>query len=149
MARPALCWVIRAYGMCVASRTARRTYMCCHVCGMFVRTWGLQVPSPVGVSDYLRRSLAGSSHQCVAGTPYVCGDIAREIGRWALFMGGPWPPKQGRGPVAIKARHARRIRGKKVLWLDWAAIQFRVFRPSSFNTALQLVLRPYFLVHFV
>jgi hypothetical protein len=28
-------------------------------------------------------------------------------------MGGPWSPKQGRGPVAIKARHARRIRGKK------------------------------------
>jgi hypothetical protein len=25
-----------------------------------------------------------------------------------------WSLKQGRGPVAIKARHARRIRGKKV-----------------------------------
>jgi hypothetical protein len=37
------------------------------------------------------------------------------IGRWALFTGGLWPPKQGRGPVAIKTRHARRIRGKKVL----------------------------------
>jgi hypothetical protein len=23
-------------------------------------------------------------------TPYVHGDFAREIGRWALFMGGPW-----------------------------------------------------------
>jgi hypothetical protein len=45
--------------------------------------------------------------------PYVYGDFAREIERWALFMGGPWPLKQGRGPVAIKTRHARRIRGKK------------------------------------
>jgi hypothetical protein len=35
------------------------------------------------------------------------------IERWALFMGGLWSPKQGRGPVAIKTRHARRIRGKK------------------------------------
>jgi hypothetical protein len=35
------------------------------------------------------------------------------------------------------------------LWLDWATIQFRFFGPSSFNTALQLVLRPHFLVHFV
>jgi hypothetical protein len=35
------------------------------------------------------------------------------------------------------------------LWLDRAAIRFRVFGPSSFNTALQLVLRPHFLVHFV
>jgi hypothetical protein len=37
------------------------------------------------------------------------------MGRWALFTGGLWPPKQGRGPVAIKTRHAKRIRGKKVL----------------------------------
>jgi hypothetical protein len=36
-----------------------------------------------------------------------------------------------------------------VVWLDRATIQFRFFRPSSFNTALQLVLRPHFLVHFV
>jgi hypothetical protein len=35
------------------------------------------------------------------------------------------------------------------LWLDWATIQFRFIGPSSFNTALQLVLRPHFLVHFV
>jgi hypothetical protein len=35
------------------------------------------------------------------------------------------------------------------LWLDWARIQFRFFGPSSFNTALQLVMRPHFLVHFV
>jgi hypothetical protein len=35
------------------------------------------------------------------------------------------------------------------LWLDWATIQFRFLRPSSFKTALQLVLRPHFLVHFV
>jgi hypothetical protein len=35
------------------------------------------------------------------------------------------------------------------LWLDWATIQFRFFRPGSFNTALQLVLRPHFLVQFV
>jgi hypothetical protein len=48
-------------------------------------------------------------------SPCVCGNFAREIERWALFMGGTWPPKQGRGPVATKARHARRIRGKKVL----------------------------------
>jgi hypothetical protein len=35
------------------------------------------------------------------------------------------------------------------LWLDWATTRFRVCRPSSFNTALQLVMRPHFLVHFV
>ena len=35
------------------------------------------------------------------------------------------------------------------VWLDRATIRFRVFGPSSFNTALQLVLRPHFLVHFV
>jgi hypothetical protein len=35
------------------------------------------------------------------------------------------------------------------VWLDRATIQFRFFGPSSFNTALQLVLRPHFLVHFV
>jgi hypothetical protein len=29
--------------------------------------------------------------------------------------------------------------------LDWATIRFRFFGPSSFNTALQLVLRPHFL----
>jgi hypothetical protein len=37
----------------------------------------------------------------------------------------------------------------RTVWLDWARIQFRFLRPSSFNTALQLVLRPHFLVHFV
>jgi hypothetical protein len=35
------------------------------------------------------------------------------------------------------------------LWLDWARSRFRFLRPSSFNTALQLVLRPHFLVNFV
>jgi hypothetical protein len=35
------------------------------------------------------------------------------------------------------------------IWLDRATIQFRFFGPSSFNTALQLVLRPHFLVNFV
>jgi hypothetical protein len=39
--------------------------------------------------------------------------------------------------------------GGFLLWLDWATIQFRFFGPSSFNTALQLVLRPHSLVHFV
>jgi hypothetical protein len=34
------------------------------------------------------------------------------------------------------------------IWLDRATIRFRFLRPSSFNTALQLVLRPHFLVHF-
>ena len=47
----------------------------------------------------------------------------------------------------------RRIEGEREsqqkLWLDRATIQFRFFGPSSFNTALQLVLRPHFLVHFV
>jgi hypothetical protein len=36
-----------------------------------------------------------------------------------------------------------------VIWLDRATIRFRVYQPSSFNTALRLVLRPHFLVHFV
>jgi hypothetical protein len=31
------------------------------------------------------------------------------------------------------------------LWLDRATTQFRFFGPSSFNTALQVVLRPHFL----
>jgi hypothetical protein len=35
------------------------------------------------------------------------------------------------------------------VWLDRATIQFRFFGPSSFNTALQLVMGPHFLVHFV
>jgi hypothetical protein len=35
------------------------------------------------------------------------------------------------------------------VWLDGATIQSRFFGPSSFNTALQLVLRPHFLVNFV
>jgi hypothetical protein len=35
------------------------------------------------------------------------------------------------------------------IWLDRATIRFRFYQPSSFNTALQLVLRPHFLVHFV
>jgi hypothetical protein len=35
------------------------------------------------------------------------------------------------------------------VWLDRATIRFRFFGPSSFNTALQLVLRPHFLVNFV
>jgi hypothetical protein len=39
--------------------------------------------------------------------------------------------------------------GKPAIWLDRATIQFRFFGPGSFNTALQLVLRPHFLVHFV
>jgi hypothetical protein len=35
------------------------------------------------------------------------------------------------------------------IWLDRATIRFRFYQPSSFNTALRLVLRPHFLVHFV
>jgi hypothetical protein len=39
----------------------------------------------------------------------------------------------------------------RALWLDWTAVYSSGFTdlPSSFNTALQLVLRPHFLVHFV
>jgi hypothetical protein len=63
-----------------------------------------------------------------------------------------------RTSTAFNGQHYfKRTAGSKVLgeyyssylWLDWATIQFRVFGPSSFNTALQLVLRPHFLVHFV
>jgi hypothetical protein len=39
--------------------------------------------------------------------------------------------------------------GSWAVWLDRATIRFRFFGPSSFNTALQLVLRPHFLVQFV
>jgi hypothetical protein len=39
--------------------------------------------------------------------------------------------------------------GQINVWLDWATTRFRFYQPSSFNTALQLVLRPHFLVHFV
>jgi hypothetical protein len=68
------------------------------------------------VSAFAIVALPFSGSQIMAKlAPYVCGDFAREIERWALFMGGPWSLKQGRGPVAIKTRHARRIRGKKVL----------------------------------
>jgi hypothetical protein len=62
-----------------------------------------------------KRAAWAAYRQREAGAPYVYGDFAREIERGALFMGGSWSPKQGRGPVAIKARHARRIRGKKAL----------------------------------
>jgi hypothetical protein len=41
------------------------------------------------------------------------------------------------------------VRAKFTYGLDRATIQFRVFGPNSFNTALQSVLRPHFLVHFV
>jgi hypothetical protein len=49
--------------------------------------------------------------------------------------------------TATIANHVRESMG--MIELDWATIRFRVFGPSSFNTALQLVLRPHFLVHFV
>jgi hypothetical protein len=57
-------------------------------------------------------------------------------------------------PTAMGGAHAAicRPRGgfaKQKLWLDRATIRFRFFGPSSFKTALQLVLRPHFLVHFV
>jgi hypothetical protein len=62
--------------------------------------------------------------------PERFGPSARELNatahKYMYTRGGGWP-----------------------VWLDWATIRFRVFRPSSFNTALQLVLRPHFLVHFV
>jgi hypothetical protein len=51
--------------------------------------------------------------------------------------------------ISSKIPSPKELRDKKLLWLDRATIQFRFLRPSSFNTALQLVLRPHFLVHFV
>jgi hypothetical protein len=42
----------------------------------------------------------------------------------------------------------KKARGR-LLWLDRARNRFRFYQPSSFNTALRLVLRPHFLVHFV
>jgi hypothetical protein len=48
---------------------------------------------------------------------------------------------------SLQKKH--KITRKCTVWLDRARIQFRFLRPSSFNTALQLVLRPHFLVHFV
>jgi hypothetical protein len=77
---------------------------------------GSCTPNPAPLPPHTRVGGAAPPRGRRRATPYVYGDFAREIGRWALFMGGPWSPKQGCGPVAIKARHARRIRGKKVLW---------------------------------
>jgi hypothetical protein len=51
--------------------------------------------------------------------------------------------RRGREPVFLWAR----ISPCAIYIL--ATIQFRFFGPSSFNTALQLVLRPHFLVHFL
>jgi hypothetical protein len=51
-----------------------------------------------------------------------------------------------RAPFLLRTKS---IRSTTHVWLDRATIQFRFFGPSSFNTALQLVLRPHFLVHFV
>jgi hypothetical protein len=50
---------------------------------------------------------------------------------------------------AVFADASEHVLEEVEVWLDRATIQFRVLRPSSFNTALQLVLRPHFLVHFV
>jgi hypothetical protein len=61
-----------------------------------------------------------ASGQAVLARPIPKSEAHMGHGAWGagpyfLFTGGPWSPKQGRRPVAIKARHARRIRGKKVL----------------------------------
>jgi hypothetical protein len=53
------------------------------------------------------------------------------------------------GHDAVDWRSAAAQNVRVVVWLDWATIRFRYLRPSSFDTALQLVLRPHFLVHFV
>jgi hypothetical protein len=60
-------------------------------------------------------------------------------------FGGVPPPPQ---PPYVSALLAHG-EGNGHIWLDRATIQFRFYQPSSFNTALQLVLRPHFLVHFV
>jgi DNA polymerase III gamma/tau subunit len=59
--------------------------------------------------------------------------------------------EQQKDAVELKKKeaHAALTEQQKGVWLDRATIRFRVFGPSSFNTALQLVLRPHFLVHFV
>jgi hypothetical protein len=51
--------------------------------------------------------------------------------------------------TASAVRLVARSAGVRELWLDRATTQFRFLRPSSFNTALHLVLRPHFLMHFV
>jgi hypothetical protein len=71
------------------------------------------------------------------------------------FRTGPWlalghqAGLRSASPLAAWVTPVRPLCTADSLWLDWATIQFRFLRPSSFNTALQLVLRPPFLVHFV
>jgi hypothetical protein len=54
----------------------------------------------------------------------------------------------GDGTTRLQSTSSRSYAALAV-WLDRATTQFRFFGPSSFNTALQLVLRPHFLVRFV
>jgi hypothetical protein len=58
------------------------------------------------------------------------------------------PQREYRVPPSTQLPQ-REHRPAPLLWLDRATIQFRFIGPSYFNTALQLVLRPHFLVHFV
>jgi hypothetical protein len=80
--------------------------------------------------------------------------LGRELAHWhvcalalALLMHSKCCNFRPTGPFGISLR-ARCIMARTV-WLDRATIQFRFFGPSSFNTALQLVLRPHFSVRFV
>jgi hypothetical protein len=86
--------------------------------------------------NYSQRRIIDYSSMVMAldpSSPILCttGDIVNSM--------GPKP----------SAKDVGKIIHHMYVWLDWATIQFRVFGPSSFNTALQLVLRPHFLVHFV
>jgi hypothetical protein len=70
-----------------------------------------------------------------------------------LPPGGGMSALADTGELELSAFENKLLRGvhanTDMLWLDRARIRFRVFGPSSFNTALQLVLRPHFFVHFV
>jgi hypothetical protein len=92
---------------------------------------------------------------CFLKPNFGCTPAAATV--WFPLVGGPlleWRGliRCGLGGSSVEDRwpaQAHALAHATCLWLDWATIQFRFLRPSSFNTALQLVLRPHFLVHFV
>jgi hypothetical protein len=79
--------------------------------------------------------------------PWISGDAklcVQKVEPWIAQPGREWLTVRDRGPRSLSGA----LTGHTV-WLDRASNRFRFLRPSSFNTALQLVLRPHFLVYFV
>jgi hypothetical protein len=89
---------------------------------------------------------------CIPQLPLVLVRLLGEPSYWGTHSASA-PPTGG---IHSSSRTGCGVAGANAgppwwagVWLDWARSRFRFYQPSSFNTALQLVLRPHFLVHFV